>query len=52
MDQKPKCGFDEKEDCTEECKWYDTCTRNPIWLKKGEQSERDGSGILDEDLGK
>jgi hypothetical protein len=48
--EKPKCGFDEKESCTRECKWFDTCTRNPIWLKEGEKSERDSKRILREDM--
>lgn len=49
-EDKPKCGFDEKESCTRECKWFDTCTRNPIWLKEGEKSERDSKRILREDM--
>ena len=27
--KKPRCGFDEKEDCTRKCIYFDTCTRNP-----------------------
>lgn len=23
------CGFDWRKDCTEACKYYETCTRNP-----------------------
>jgi hypothetical protein len=38
MDQKPKCGFDEKEPCTMECIYYNTCTRNPN--KKRKNSEK------------
>ena len=28
-EDKPKCGFDEKEPCTRKCIYFDTCTRNP-----------------------
>lgn len=24
-----KCGFDELIECTEQCKYFSTCTRNP-----------------------
>lgn len=34
MDQKPKCGFDEKEPCTKKCIYFDTCTRNPNKKRK------------------
>ena len=23
------CGFDPRKGCTDKCKWYETCTRNP-----------------------
>lgn len=29
MDNVKKCGFDNQKDCTESCKYYETCTRNP-----------------------
>ena len=29
MVQKPKCGFEEKKECTRKCIYFDTCTRNP-----------------------
>lgn len=33
MDNSNKCGFDNNKECTEACKYYETCTRNPN--KKG-----------------
>lgn len=24
-----KCGFEREKECTEECKYFNTCTRNP-----------------------
>ena len=29
------CGFDSKKECSDSCKWYETCTRNPINRRRG-----------------
>lgn len=31
MAQINKCGFNPLVECNNECRYYDTCTRNPNW---------------------
>ena len=36
-----KCGFDSLEDCTEKCRYFIACTRNPY---KFQRREKDNGG--------
>lgn len=42
MDDVKKCGFKYWKPCTEECRWFQTCTRNPHRkdMKEGQKNGR------------
>ena len=40
-----KCGFEREKECTEECKYFNTCTRNP----HRKEDEKHGRCKMDQD---
>lgn len=47
MEYQKECGFNKAEPCTEKCRYFVTCTRNPYFYPK--EGKKDGGRKMDKD---